>query len=83
MGRRSCLRIALLSLVLCALSAAALADSYSTLRYQDNGSAVLRLQQALNQLGYSTGGADGKYGPATQDAVEQVVERMLVHMKQV
>lgn len=71
MERRSCLRIALLSLVLCALSAAALADSYSTLRYQDNGSAVLRLQQALNQLGYSTGGADGKYGPATQDAVEQ------------
>ena len=32
--------------------------------------AVLRLQQALNQLGYSTGGADGKYGPATQEAVE-------------
>ena len=70
MERKSCLRVALFTLLFCALSVAALADTYSTLRYQDNGNAVLRLQQALNQLGYSTGGADGKYGPATQEAVE-------------
>ena len=71
MERKSWWRIVLLSLLFCALSVAALAESYSTLRYLDNGSAVLSLQQALNQLGYSTGGADGKYGPATRDAVEK------------
>lgn len=71
MERKSWWRIVLLSLLFCALSVAALAESYSTLRYLDNGSAVLSLQQALNQLGYSTGGADGKYGPATKEAVEQ------------
>ena len=71
MERKSWWRIVLLSLLFCALSVAALAESYSILRYLDNGSAVLSLQQALNQLGYSTGGADGKYGPATKEAVEQ------------
>ena len=71
MRRGSCLRVALLALLCCALSVAALADTYTTLRYLDNGNAVLQLQQALNNLGYSTGGTDGKFGPATRDAVEQ------------
>ena len=71
MRRGSCLRVALLALLCCALSVAALADTYTTLRYLDNGNAVLLLQQALNILGYSTGGMDGKFGPATLDAVEQ------------
>ena len=71
MRRGSCLRVALLALLCCALSVAALADTYTTLRYLDNGNAVLLLQQALNNLGYSTGGTDGKFGPATLDAVEQ------------
>ena len=75
MERKSWWRIVLLSLLFCALSVAALAESYSTLRYLDNGSAVLSLQQALNQLGYSTGGADGKYGPATKEAVHRLPPR--------
>lgn len=37
MERKSWWRIVLLSLLFCALSVAALAESYSTLRYLDNG----------------------------------------------
>ena len=59
----------LLTLVLCALCASAGAESYTKLRYRDNGDAVLRLQQALNQLGYAAGTADGKFGAATEKAV--------------
>jgi peptidoglycan hydrolase-like protein with peptidoglycan-binding domain len=34
-----------------------------------SGSSVLALQQALVQLGYDPGTADGSYGPATTQAV--------------
>ena len=30
-----------------------------------------QLQVALNKLGYSTGGTEGKYGPATEKAVRK------------
>ena len=59
----------LLTLVLCALCASAGAEDYTKLRYRDSGDAVLRLQQALNQLGYAAGTADGKFGAATEKAV--------------
>ena len=59
----------LLTLVLCALCASAGAENYTKLRYRDSGDAVLRLQQALNQLGYAAGTADGKFGAATEKAV--------------
>lgn len=62
-------RVALIALLALCLTATALASGYTILRYQDNGDAVLRLQQALNTLGYNTAGADGKYGPTTQEAV--------------
>ena len=62
-------RTALIALLTLCLAAAAMASGYTTLRYKDNGDAVLRLQQALNKLGYGTAGADGKYGPTTRDAV--------------
>lgn len=55
----------------CMLSTASLADTYTILRYNDSGSAVQQLQTALNQLGYSVGSADGKYGSATEKAVRQ------------
>ncbi len=55
----------------CMLSTAALADTYTILRYNDSGSAVQQLQTALNQLGYNVGSADGKYGSATEKAVRQ------------
>ena len=55
----------------CMLSTASLADTYTILRYNDSGSAVQQLQNALNQLGYSVGSADGKYGSATEKAVRQ------------
>ena len=41
----------------------------STLKPGDTGAQVTDLQQTLAGLGYSTGAADGKYGPATQSAV--------------
>ena len=41
----------------------------TTLRPGDSGSSVTSLQQALNQLGYDVGTADGNYGPATTAAV--------------
>jgi putative peptidoglycan binding protein len=42
-----------------------------TLSPGDTGAQVKLLQEALNQLGYSVGTADGTYGPATQQAVEK------------
>ncbi|HSK69092.1 MAG TPA: peptidoglycan-binding protein [Candidatus Limnocylindria bacterium] len=41
-----------------------------TLEYGSSGSAVVSLQKALTQLGFNTGGADGKFGANTQKAVE-------------
>ncbi len=61
----------LLTLAVWLVSAAALADTYTVLRYNDTGAAVQQLQTALKQLGYSVGSADGKYGPATERAVRQ------------
>ena len=37
----------------------------------DQGDEVMNLQIALNQLGYSTGGTDGKYGTRTENAVRK------------
>ena len=53
------------------LSGAALGETYTVLQYKDQGTAVANLQVALNQLGYSTSGTEGKYGPATEKAVRQ------------
>lgn len=61
----------LLTVAVWLVSAAALADTYTVLRYNDTGAAVQQLQTALKQLGYSVGSADGKYGPATEKAVRQ------------
>lgn len=41
----------------------------ATLRAGDSGTSVLALQQALTRLGFSPGAADGKFGPATTQAV--------------
>ena len=41
----------------------------NSLRLEDEGTAVKQMQQQLIQLGYLTGSADGKFGPATQAAV--------------
>ena len=42
-----------------------------TLRPGMTGSSVLALQQALTQLGYDPGGADGNYGNGTTQAVKE------------
>jgi len=42
-----------------------------TLRPGMSGSSVLALQQALTQIGYDPGGADGKYGAGTTQAVKE------------
>ena len=41
----------------------------TTLKAGDSGSSVTSLQQALTQLGYDPGTADGKFGAATTEAV--------------
>ncbi len=41
----------------------------ATLRAGDSGTSVVALQQALTKLGFSPGAADGKFGPATTQAV--------------
>jgi hypothetical protein len=41
----------------------------ATLRPGSSGASVTSLQQALSELGYEPGAADGKYGPATTEAV--------------
>lgn len=45
------------------------ATNPNTLKLGDYGSRVTELQTALNQLGYSTNGIDGKFGAGTQRAV--------------
>lgn len=61
----------LVSLLVClALTTSALA-AYATLEYKDNGDQVLKMQKALNALGYDTNGLDSKFGPSTEKAVRQ------------
>ena len=44
--------------------------SYTTLRKGDEGPEVVTLQQALAELGYLSGAADGNFGTGTQTAVK-------------
>ncbi|MDO5377536.1 MAG: D-alanyl-D-alanine carboxypeptidase family protein [Clostridia bacterium] len=44
-------------------------ESYTTLKKGSKGAQVTRLQQALIELGYLSGAADGDFGQNTQDAV--------------
>jgi len=48
--------------------------SYRTLRKGDEGPEVVTLQQALTELGYLSGAADGNFGTGTQTAVKQFQE---------
>jgi cytoskeletal protein RodZ len=49
-------------------------DPSASLRPGDEGERVRQLQTDLVALGYSTGGIDGKYGPATEEAVRAFQE---------
>ena len=48
--------------------------SYATLRKGDQGPEVVTLQQALTELGYLNGAADGNFGTGTQTAVKKFQE---------
>lgn len=63
------LRTVLIALLMVCISSAAMAATYSTLEYGDKGDSVKQMQIALNALGYSTNGADGKFGSGTENAV--------------
>ena len=69
MTKRRSLRVLLIALLLVTISSAAMAATYSTLEYGDRGDSVKQMQIALNALGYSTNGADGKFGSGTENAV--------------
>ncbi len=56
-------------LLIVTLTGTAMAESYTTLRYKDQGESVRQMQTALNALGYSTNGVDGKFGSGTENAV--------------
>ena len=58
-----------LALLLTLVCSAAMAATYTTLKNGDTGDAVKQMQVALNALGYSTNGADGKFGTGTENAV--------------
>ena len=45
--------------------------TYTTLRKGDEGPGVVTLQQALAELGYLSGAADGNFGTGTQTAVKK------------
>ncbi len=60
--------IALLTALLMLIGSAA-AETYSTLEYGDRGEEVLRLQLALEELGYDPDGTDGKFGRSTEYAL--------------
>ena len=47
------------------------AKTFVTLRKGDEGPDVVTLQQALAELGYLTGAADGNFGTGTQTAVKK------------
>jgi len=47
---------------------------YRTLRKGDEGPEVVTLQQALTELGYLSGAADGNFGTGTQTAVKKFQE---------
>ena len=69
MTKRRSLRVLLIALLLVTINSAAMAATYSTLEYGDRGDSVKQMQIALNTLGYSTNGADGKFGSGTENAV--------------
>ena len=71
MTKRQIIRLIASVMALMLFASSALAAGYTTLRYRDEGDAVRQMQTALNSLGYSTGGADGKFGPTTEKAVRQ------------
>jgi hypothetical protein len=52
-----------------AASLAIVLPAAGTLRAEDTGSAVKKLQQALSDLGFDPGSADGIFGPLTEHAV--------------
>ncbi|MBR2287827.1 MAG: peptidoglycan-binding protein, partial [Clostridia bacterium] len=59
----------LVALLLC-LSGSALAKTAAGgLEYGDRGDEVLRLQQALDTLGYKVGKVDGSFGAYTENAL--------------
>ena len=59
------------AIVVTATPAPAAAPTYSTLRKGDEGPEVVTLQQALAELGYLSGAADGNFGTGTQTAVKK------------
>ncbi len=73
--RKTRVAIAFGMALICLLSSAALAGSYSTLEFGSRGSDVLKLQKALLELGFDPSGTDGKFGRGTENAVKAFQEQ--------
>jgi len=62
--------VAVISLLLVGQAIGVFADTYyGLLQFGSRGTAVVKLQQALIQKGYSPGSADGIYGKMTENAI--------------
>ncbi|HTX00320.1 MAG TPA: L,D-transpeptidase family protein [Acidimicrobiales bacterium] len=65
----ACVAVPALETTPAAASRASAGNQLPTLKLGDSGSAVMRLQQRLTELGYRPGAPDGHFGPDTQSAV--------------
>ncbi len=62
--------VTIISILLIGQTIGVFADTYyGLLKFRSRGTAVVKLQQALNAKGYSIGAADGIYGKKTENAV--------------
>ena len=57
--------------VLCTLSSALAMTAAGGLTYGDRGEEVLKVQQALDKLGYKVGKLDGSFGAYTENALRK------------
>lgn len=75
---KRCIGAALLALILTMLllPAFALGATYPTLRLNDQGDDVLKMQTALKEQGYYTGSLTGHFGAKTEEAVKKFQKKM-------
>ncbi len=70
-GKKNIMSISIILLIILIFATSTYAAQGNILRFGSRGSEVSRLQQSLNNRGFSAGKVDGIYGPITENAVIQ------------